>query len=649
MSKLKILKIIILIIMFIILFRLFDIQILHNNYYIEKKNRLTQMIVEGGTAPRGRIYDRNGILIVDNKPNKVICYKKKDSISKNEELDMIKYLSSLIDIDTKKLTIKMLKDYFLIINNKINLLTEEEKKLYKDRILTLDDINKLKYSRITEEDISRINREEAYIYYLMNNGYSYQDKVIKNENVTDYEYAIVSENLDKLKGFKVKLDWDRIYIYDNLLKGILGRVGNIPLENQKEYLDKGYSNNDVVGISYLEYQYDEYLKGIKNKYLINKNGNYNLIEEGKKGNDLILTIDINLQKNLEDILVRSLKESKNEPNTRYLNKSFAIISNPLTGEILAMSGKQIINNDIYDYTHGIVTSSYVIGSTVKGASQIVGYNTGALKIGEVRNDGCIKIKSTTAKCSWKYLGNINDLTALKYSSNTYQFRTAIKVGGGSYIYNSPLKINNNAFEIYRNTFNEFGLGVKTEIDLPNEKLGYKGITKNSNLLLNFSIGQYDTYTPIELSQYINTIANNGIRVKPFLVKKIVSNDNKTLLEQTRSELNKVNTEMKYIERVKEGFRQVLEPYGTGYNYINTLYKPAGKTGTSQSFLDTNNDSKIDIETISTSFIGYAPYDNPKFSIAVITPDVSDYSDGKYVSTITKTIVRRISDAYFSRY
>lgn len=71
-----------------------------------------------------------------------------------------------------------------------------------------------------------------------------------------------------------------------------------------------------------------------------------------------------------------------------------------------------------------------MGSVVKGASHIVGYNTGALSIGEKRYDTCIKIASTPEKCSWTYLGLVDDLTALKYSSNTYQFNTAIKVGRG---------------------------------------------------------------------------------------------------------------------------------------------------------------------------------------------------------------------------
>ena len=94
---------------------------------------------------------------------------------------------------------------------------------------------------------------------------------------------------------------------------------------------------------------------------------------------------------------------------------------------------------------------------------------------------------------------------------------------------------------------------------------------------------------------------------------------------------------------------VLEYGGTGSGYINLNYKPAGKTGTSQTFIDTNNDGLIDKETISTTFVGYFPYDDPKISITVISPDVSTYTNTEYISFITKRIVTEVTAAYFKRY
>ena len=180
MKRLFIIKILLFISMFVLLSRLFFIQIIKNEYYVEKKKSLTERIIEGDTAPRGRIYDRNGVLLVDNKPNKVIYYKKYSSVNRTEELDIVSFLSSIIDVNYKKITSKIHKDYYLALNPNIKLITEEELELYENRQITYNDIMELKYSRISEEDLITIDKEEAYIYYLMNNGYSYEQKLIKS-------------------------------------------------------------------------------------------------------------------------------------------------------------------------------------------------------------------------------------------------------------------------------------------------------------------------------------------------------------------------------------------------------------------------------------------------------------------------------------
>ena len=104
-----------------------------------------------------------------------------------------------------------------------------------------------------------------------------------------------------------------------------------------------------------------------------------------------------------------------------------------------------------------------------------------------------------------------------------------------------------------------------------------------------------------------------------------------------------------MDRVKQGFEAVLK-YGTGAGYIDMTYKPAGKTGTSQSFIDTDGDGIVDKETITTTFAAYAPYDNPKVTFTIISPDVSR-SDGRstYQSNINKRIAQQISKKYFEIY
>ena len=649
--------------------RLFQIQVLETEKYQQKLVESTEKIIEGSSTPRGRIYDRNHKLLVDNKAVKTIYYKKQDGITTKEEIKLAYKVGELISVDYSKLSEKMLKTFWYKTHYEEaeHKITKKEWEKYNARKLTDEDINNMIYERITEKELSQYNdkdKEAAYIYYLMNKGYSYSEKIIKNKDVLDEEYAAISENIDTLKGVNTKLDWERVYPNGDLLKSIYGNVSSstqgIPSELAEDYLKNGYSMDDRVGISYLEYQYENYLKGEKAKYKVKKGNNYELISEGKRGNDIVLTIDIDLQKFLEETLSREVLATKYEVNTQFYDHSFAIISNPKNGEILAMAGKQVkrdSNGNYYvsDYTPGIITTSVTPGSIVKGASMLVGYKYGAISIGEYQVDECIKIKATPEKCSWRTMGSINDIYALAFSSNVYQYKTAIKVGRGVYRYDESLSLNDDAFDKYRDMYSQFGLGVKTGIDLPREGHGYRGSSKLPGHLLDFSIGQYDTYTPIEISQYINTLANGGTKYQPYLLKEVYKapDDNKQqfgekIYTQEPKKLGSVDVEKQYISRVQEGFRAVVA-YGLGTTYMGNYQSVgAGKTGTSQSFIDTNGDGKVDTETISTSFIGYAPYNDPRMSVVVISPDVA-ISTAETTSTINKRLSSQIVNKYFEIY
>ncbi len=658
-KRYNVLVVIIVIIIMTLTGFLFYFQIVKTDEYKIKLQKLTETIVMGDSAPRGRIYDRNKKLIVDNKPVKVIYYKTPIGISTKEEILNAYKVARIIDVDYKKINDYDLKNFWIqnYPDEARAKIKDSEWEDLENRKITLDDIEKLKHERITEEDLSifdELDLEAAYIYYLMNKGYYFDEKIIKSKNVTDEEYALISEKIDTLKGFNTKLSWEREYLYGNTFKTILGTISSIPYEQKDEYLENGYELNDIVGTSYLEKQYEEYLKGEKNKYLVLENGSKKLIEEGRRGNDIVLTIDIELQKAIEEIITRNLIEAKQEPNTEFYNRSFVVIVDPNNGEILAMAGKQIIDGEIYDYTPGVMTSPVAIGSAVKGASHIVGYTTGALEIGEVREDFCVKIAATPEKCSWTNLGTLNDITALKQSSNSYQYQTAFKVGGATYIRDEALEINEEAFDIYRNIFRQFGLGSLTGIDLPIESLGYVGDSTLSGYLLDFVIGQYDTYTPIQLAQYVATMANGGTRYQLHLLKKVYSSKYKELktkiFDFKPNVLNVVETKPEYIERVKEGFRAVLEWNGTGAGYMPLEIDPAGKTGTSQSYVDSDGDGMIDTETLTNTFVGFAPFDNPVMAMAILSPDVTHYENGStYRTSVNQKISYEVAKKFFEIY
>ena len=628
--------------------------------------KLSTKIVYGPSMPRGRILDRNYNVIVDNVGTNIISYKKEANVSVKDEIDYAYLLASKIDINYAKLTKNSLKDFW-IVNNKEKAdkkITDKEYELYKRRKLKAKDLEALKKMRITDEELSiysDIDKKSAYIYYLMNHGYSYDDKVIK-EDITPLEYAFVEQNKNNLKGFSVSSSWKRTYPYGDTLRQILGNVSTseqgVPESEAASYLNKGYSLNDRVGISYLEKMYEDELKGKKDKYQI-VNGKKTLIEKGRRGNDIVLSIDINLQQSLEEIIKEELINAKKEPNTKYYDHTSVIITDPKTGGVLAMASKQISENaegyKISDYTTNLLTGSDTPGSIVKGASMLTGYSSGNLKIGEVLYDKCIKFKNTPRKCSWKTsLGALNDLKALELSSNSYQFQVALKVANVKYYDNMPIKIDEAPFKTYRNVFNSLGLGVKSGIDLPFETEGYKGKEYNAGLLLNYSIGQYDTYSVMQLASYVNTIINEGERLKLNLVKEVkyaTKDDSigKTKSMYQKTVLNNSNIDNIYFKRVKEGFSSVMKGM-LGRGYMGDSPDPAGKTGTSETFYDSDLDGKVDTETYSKSFIGYAPKDDPVMSIVAISPHVRyKNANSTYASNVNKRIVSRICNIFFENY
>ena len=657
----------VLVVLFLVItLRLYEVMLREQSKYQEELTTLATQVVEGPSSPRGRILDRNGKVIVDNKAVKTIYYNKDKSRGTKEEIELAYKVSSHLNLDYDKVTERSKREFFVAKNsdNMNDRITDKEWEKYEQRKLDSTDIYELKIERVTAEELNAFSEEDnkaSYLYYLMNKGYSYDDKVIKNKDVTDEEYAYIAENNEDLPGFNTKLDWERVYNYGDTFRTILGNIGTIPSEEKDEYLAKGYALSDIVGTSYLEAQYEEYLKGTKAIYKTVNSHELELVSEGKRGNDIVLTIDIELQQQLEAILNEEILSTKGQPNTEYYNRSYAIIQDPNTGEILAMSGRQAVSDGnggykTIDCTAGIMTDPMTSGSVVKGASMLVGYNTGAITPGEYQVDECIKIAGTPQKCSWRTLGRINDIDALALSSNVYQFKTAMKVAGATYQYNKPLVINESAFDTYRNTFKEFGLGVETGIDLPVESLGYTSDNKAPGLLLDFVMGQYDTYTPIQLSQYISTFANGGSRLQPHLLKEVRSStDDETLGDVIytfeTNVLNTVNTKPEYLNRVKEGFYAVThKSYGLGREYIDDSHDPSGKTGTSQSATDTNDDDINDTDTVSTAFVGYAPSSSPKMSITVTSPDSTwENPRNSYSTLVTRRISRRASDAYFALY
>ncbi|MBT2701561.1 penicillin-binding protein 2 [Bacillus sp. ISL-40] len=653
----------------ILILRLGELQIVFGDDFKREIER-TEDITVNNPVPRGKMFDRNGKIIVDNTPLNAITYTKYQQTTQKEMLESAAKLAKIINKDTSKVPVRDKKDYWILKHPKEAKakVTKKEWALYEQKKLDDKQIYKLQIDRITEDEVNSIigeDLETLAVYRDFNSGYALTPQIVKNKDVTPEEFAIVSENLENLPGVDTTTDWERKYVFGDTLKSILGDVtsseAGIPKEQLEKYMARDYSRNDRVGKSYLELKYEDVLHGQKAKVknVTDKSGKIlstEVVSEGKRGKDLVLTIDMDLQKKVEDIIEEEMWSAKQKPNTSLLDRAFVVLMDPHTGEVLSLAGKQIGKDNkgktvMKDFAGGNITTSYNVGSAVKGATILTGYKTGAIQPGSTQLDEPLRIASSPVMSSWRTFGRINDLRALQVSSNVYMWKTVIAMAGGQYRPNQPLPLDYSAFDTMRQSFSQFGLGTRTGIDLPNEMSGFPGPERTPGLLLFLSIGQYDTYTPIQLAQYVSTIANGGNRIQPHLVKEIrepemENNELGPIVEEIQPKvLNRLDMKQSWIKRVQEGFRMVMQVGdGTAVSYFKSAdYHPAGKTGTAQAFYDGSDKSKRGTEVMNLSLVSFAPSNNPEVAMAVVVPWAYQGNSGPSINNL---IGRRVLDAYF---
>lgn len=636
MRNIKFLKILIFAFNALVIIRVLFLCVFDKEKYIEMYNDVNIKYVYSSSAPRGRILDRNGNILVDNKGIKVLKYSKISGVKNAGEIEIAKKLSEVIEINYD-VDEKIIKDYcFMIYKDDIlSIVDDKVKDDYKNRKISYEEYISYVYDKISDDFINRINKEEAIIYYLMNKGYSYQDKVIYN-NLSDEEFAKITE-LD-LDGVRVDMNYIRIYNYDTILNELFGDIGYIQESKMNYYIDKGYSLDDVVGISFLEEYYEDYLRGEKAKYKVNKDNSLELISEMKRGDDLVLNIDIDIQLEIEEIIKKEILNAKKNASSKYYKGSYVVISDPFDGGIISLVGinydGKYFNSDVV----GTFLNSYTVGSVVKGASHAVLYKNNIIDENTIVNDSCVKLANQNEKCSWKKLGSLNDINALAYSSNYFQFVNAIKLSGSKYKRNMIFNADKQTFDSYRNIYAEFGLGVSTGVDIFNETTGIRGSTYTGDLLLNLSIGQYDTYTALQLNQYISTIANGGNRYSLRLLSHTINRDGNINYNNVANVINKVSVDSKYIKRIQMGLNSVCK-YGTGAGYFKGI-DGSGKTGTSETFYNGKS-------TTTKSFVGYFPADDPMYAISIISPNIGyENSISNYVYPINSRISRQIANILF---
>lgn len=627
-----------------------------------------------GNVPRGMILDSKGRVLVGNTAKPAITYTKNMNVLADKMYSEANKLTQYLTVPTDKLTERDQIDYYL--SNPKNLKKWNaklpksakvasdgselpEKKVYQSTI----ELVKKSFKGLNEQQ-----KQAAAIFKIMSGAYQLSTVYIKNTDVTDKEIAEISEHLTSLPGINVSTDWERAYPNGDSMRSIIGHVSTeeqgLPEDGVNSLLAQGYSRNDRVGTSYLEKQYESVLHGSKSQSQVEVGANNqilssNVLFKGQKGSNLNLTIDQAYQTQVEAALKKVYDQAKAAGATQYSDGAYAVAMNPKTGAILAMAGESNDrkSGEIADDALGVINHTFVMGSAIKGATVMGGLMDGVITpTNNTLPDTPIYLRGTPVKKSVYPVGTFGSLnaeSALEVSSNIYMMQLAMLEGHAKYVPNSSLTMDSDIFTKMRGYFSQFGLGQKTGIDLPGEATGIEGPTVNeygepaNGSLLDLSYGNYDAYTLIQLAQYISTIANGGQRMKPYLVDSIQQTGNDGSAGQvgtktTPTVLSTVDAPESYFNVVKKGMYNVVNgtnAWGTAHTLKDIKPTLGAKTGTAQSFAreDPNDSTSKQVETVTSSLVGFAPYDNPQVAIAIVFPNLNS-DKGHYNTLLAREMI-----------
>jgi len=641
--RLNLLFAIVILLFLAIIGRLLYMQVLHKDFYENKLASASQTRVTMGSA-RGEIYDAAGKPLVQNTVKQVVSFTRSNKMTAADLKDISKKLLDYVTVTSPELTDRQMADYYLadteVYKKTVEALPKDkrydsdgnqlsESELYNNAAESIA-VNQLNYS----DD----EKKAIYLFSQLNSVENFATGNIQTDPLTDTQVALIASASKKLPGISISTSWDR-KVLETSLSSIVGTVSSeksgLPAEEVDAYLKKGYSLNDRVGTSYLEKQYEEVLQGkrtIKEIHL-DKHGDMESvenIEEGSKGKNIKLTIDLAFQDSVDSLLKSYFNSELANGGAKYSEGVYAVALNPKTGAVLAMSGMKhnLETGDLTPDSLGTVTNVFVPGSVVKAATISSGWENGVLSGNQTLTDQPIVFQGSAPINSWytPYYGSfpVTAVEALEYSSNAYMLQTALGMMGQTYQPNMTVKTNqlDSAMGKLRATFGEYGLGVSTEIDLPDESTGFIPQKFDLANYLTNAFGQFDNYTPMQLAQYVATIANNGVRLAPHIVEGIYDNNDKGGLGEliqaiNTKEINKVNISESDMAILHQGFYQVshgTSPLTTGRAFSDgATVSISGKTGTAESYVAGGQEAN------NTNAVAYAPTENPQIAVAVVFP------------------------------
>ncbi len=669
--RLNILFSIVIFLFLVLILRLADMQIINHDFYSNKLSTASQKIISNGSI-RGQIYDAQGKPLVENEIQQVVSFTRSNKMSAQEMKEVANKLLQWVNVSNVTITQRDKADYYLadeeVYRQVVEALPEDKKYDSDGNYLSESTIYSNAVDSIPAEALQYSEQDSKAIeLFKQMNGATYFSTVnLVTDTLTAEQVAHIVANESQLPGISTTNNWQRT-ILPTSLSSIIGTVtseqAGLPAEDAEYYLSKGYSSNDRVGTAYLEKQYEEVLQGQREKKQINldRNGNVESIEtiqEGQQGNNIKLTIDLAFQDGVNAILKKYFESELSTGSALYSEGVYAVALNPSTGAVLAMSGYSHEKGagSITEDALGTITSVFTPGSIVKGATISSGWENGVISGNQVQLDEPIYFAGSAPITSWygAYGSfNIDATEALEYSSNAYMVKIALGLLGQTYSANMYLNDGDtltNAMTKLRSTFAEYGLGASTGIDLPLESTGFLPEEySTANFIMN-AFGQFDNYTPMQMAQYVATVANNGKRISPHLVEGIYGNNPQgglgDLIETVSGkEMNQVNISADEMALLRQGFYQLVNGGGR-FNTGSAIGRGAAvtisaKTGTAETYTTTPSGEVV--TAVNTNVVAYAPSDNPQIAVAVVLPNLTNEN------STTKAITTEIINLYNSLY
>ena len=650
-TRLNLLFAIVILLFMTIIGRLLYMQVVNKDFYEAKLASASQTRVTTGSA-RGEIYDAAGKPLVENTVKQVVAFTRSNKMTAADLKDISTKLLTYVTVSSPDLTERQIADYYLadpaVYKKTVEALPKDKRFDSDGNQLSESDLYNNAVESVTSSQTNYTEDEKKVIYLFsqLNAVGNFATGNIQTDPLSDTQVAQIASASKELPGISISTSWDR-KVLETSLASIVGNVSSeksgLPAEEVDAYLKKGYSLNDRVGTSYLEKQYEEVLQGkrtVKEIHL-DKHGDMESVEnveEGSKGKNIKLTIDLAFQDSVDSLLKSYFNSELANGDAQYSEGVYAVALNPKTGAVLAMSGikHNLESGELTPDSLGTVTNVFVPGSVVKAATISSGWENGVLSGNQTLTDQPIVFQGSAPINSWYTLSYgsfpITAVEALEYSSNTYMVQTALGIMGQTYQPNMTVGTSHleSAMAKLRSTFGEYGLGASTGIDLPDESTGF--IPKDYDLAnyLNNAFGQFDNYTPMQLAQYVATIANNGVRLAPRIVEGVYDNNEQgglgSLIQQTGStEMNKINISESDMSILQQGFYQVshgTSALTTGRAFSNgAAVSISGKTGTAESYV--NGGQKAN----NTNAVAYAPTDNPQIAVAVVFPHNTNLTNG----------------------